>query len=345
MGDLDFKLSSAGEKDSTHSNLSNESLDLKITNGTLEKVEKAENNLPKTLGEEYFQSLFDLEKSETAEEILQEITSEIPENDELSEDVFQNLQNETVSDLAEEIMQEITSDIPENDELSEETPTDLTNEKEIIMSANEILPSESATDNVLTGLSQTTLKDKYDFLNLCVLAVVILLLGMTFIFAKNSTSGNDSVKFSLSTVKTGEYTQYLGEQYTEKMPLEKTMTQANVFLRKIFGKTDLEFVVFKDTEPPNGPVDNNNLGGMSANDGFSENETTTTSATQSVTLQTTTPKFVQGFELSTPEETDETDKVFTGRPIKTTTSKVTTTIKLPETTDETTTGKVNLILP
>lgn len=407
MGDLDFKLSSSGEKDFNQSKLSNESLDLKIHNGTFEKVSEPEAKI-EPYEEEYFQSLFD-EKNEKieeieekaedesietthegvsglAEEIFGEITAEISQDEEeiskdetahegvsgLADEIFEEITaeisqdeeeiskdettHEGVSGLAEEIFEEITAEISQDEEEisqdeevlkreeNDEPLTDLSSEKEILLSANRILQPENNADKVLNGLSQSTQKDKYDFLNLCILSVVILLLGLTFIFMKQSTS-DDGVKFEFETLKTGEFTEYISENFTEKMPLEKIMTQANVFLRKLFGKTDLEYVVFKDNEPPNGPVDNSDLGGASASDVLSPEDVTTTT-TASVTAQTTTtPKIAQGFEISAPDETDSDDKVFTGRPIKTTTTKVTTTLKLPKTTDETTTGKVNLILP
>lgn len=347
MKSLDIKLSAGENPHPAENHLSGDSLDVKINNGSVEAVRDEE--IPKETSEEI---------SEVAEEYYQEIfdiIEEASQQEETSEAIEEPA--EIVEEMAEEIFEEILDEIEDAEETVAEQETEAEQSEEqaydeveigndsqaILKIANTVLAEEKTSDKALSGFAKSAEKDKSDFLNLCVLAICMLFLGMTFIFMKGEKDIDDVVKLDFESVKKGTYTQYISQWYTEKMPLERIMTQANVAMRKLFGKTDLKFVSFKDNEPPNGPVDTSDMGGSSAQGDVPENKVTTTA--QSVTGETTTtPKLPQNFEITGTEDEDP-GNVFTGRPIKTTTTKVTTTVKHPQTTETTTTGEVNLILP
>ncbi len=272
------------------------------------------------------------EEEETVEEeVSVEETEEIPED--MPEEAEEEIEN---GELPEEVEQEEITEV-----FSEEKP-DLTDEKVIVSDANVIADEENATDGVLTELSFDTQKGKYDFINLCVLVIMLLFVALTFIFMKQALVTDKKNELSVDAIKTGEYTKNISDKYYENLPMEKIMAQAEVVVKKIFGDRDIKFIKFKDNEPPDGPIDNEEVGGMVVEDDEPIVTTTVTTVSGEVT---TTAKLPQDFEITTAEQKDDNSPLFTGRPVKTTTTKVTTTLDLPETTEDTTTGKVDLIFP
>lgn len=284
-----------------------------------------------------------------------------PESDDANEAVSLEVNNKTDGDFESEVLQTEQADVSDNafeetaeteslpeaeGESAENSDNGNTDENTaaIIADANRQEEVVNPADTLLEGLADTTQKEKFDFINLCVMAILVLLIGMTFIFMKQASyDDSQNQKLSFETIKTGEYTTGLSESYTKNMPMPKIMAQADVLLRKLFGKTKLEFVKFTSTEPPDGPVDNDIGGDLSMND--DEPAESTSAVTTTTEITTTTGKIKQDFIVTVPEDDNTQSELFTGRPIKTTTSKTTTTLKLPKATDETTTGKVNLILP
>lgn len=292
-----------------------------------------------------------------SEEVSSELFEEIAEEKALPEagEAETEEENHTVSqEVSAALFDEITEKLAEENRLEEESKkAELSksfseeNVKDFDLSETSGQPGEikeKPSDAALKELARDTRKGKYDFLNLGAIAVIMLFLGMTFIFMKQEDTRTESVSLTAETVKTGEYTQYVSEKYTSKMPLSKFMTQANVVVKNLLGKSELKFVKYEKNEPPDGPVEFEELDDMGIEQGSSVQASVTASPT-TTEKGGTTAKIPQDFEVSRVEVTDDNENVFTGRPIKTTTSKETTTLDLPEATEDTTTGKVNLILP
>jgi len=292
--------------------------------------------------------------SQLADEIFEEIEAEnsVDEEEtdveeasgETEEEILEDEEEflEDVGEEAEEDAENTEAGVEDEEEIPSEEKPDLTDEKAIVCDANALADSENATDGVLSDLSFDTQKGKYDFINLCVLVIMLLFVALTFIFMKQTLSSDKKNELTVEAIKTGEYTQNISENYYKNLPMEKIMAQAEVLVKKIFGDKDVKFIKFKDNEPPDGPVDNEDVGGMVVEDDEPVVTTTVTTVSGEVT---TTGKLPQDFEITTAKQEEDDSPLFTGRPIKTTTTKVTTTLDLPETTEDTTTGKVELIFP
>lgn len=328
-----------------------------ILEETAEEIVEAEEEIPEAeefvaeetlegvtsqLADEIFEEIeaensIDEEETDVEEELSEEIEEEISEDEEeISEDTIEETENAENTEADEEVLQE---DVVEDD--TTEKP-DLTDEKAIVCDANAVSDEKNATDGVLTELSLDTQKGKYDFINLCVLVIMLLFVALTFIFMKQALASDKKNELSVEAIKTGEYTKNISEKYYKNLPMEKIMAQAEVMVKKIFGDRDIKFIKFKDNEPPDGPIDDEIIGGMVVEDDEESVVTTVTIVTAEVT---TTGKLPQDFEITTAEQKEDDSPLFTGRPIKTTTTKVTTTLDLPKTTEDTTTGKVELIFP
>lgn len=289
--------------------------------------------------------------SQLADEIFEEIEAEnsvdeeetdVEEASDETEEEFSEDEEEFLEDTIEETEEDADNTEADEKEIPSEEKPDLTDEKAIVCDANAPSGEKNATDGVLSDLSFDTQKGKYDFINLCVLVIMLLFVALTFIFMKQTLSSDKKNELSVEAIKTGEYTQNISENYYKNLPMEKIMAQAEVLVKKIFGDKDVKFVKFKDNEPPDGPIDDEEMGGMVVEDDVPVVTTTVTTVSGEVT---TTGKLPQDFEITTAKQEEGDSPLFTGRPIKTTTTKVTTTLDLPETTEDTTTGKVELIFP
>ena len=284
--------------------------------------------MPAPVKEEYFENLIQPEEKtseEKAEEIAKEIFEEIKAEAEVKPEKKETKKAPVKRELSQIKVEEF---------LCSEEKSEVEND------------NETPTDKALGELAADAQEGRFDFINLCVLGLIMLFFAMTFIFMRQENMNRTKAELTAETFKTGEYTQQISENYTENLTESKVLTQANVLLRKLFGKSDLEFVTYTDSKLPNGPVDNENLGGSSWGEGGSDAVVTTTGETTSAQEVTTTPKIALDVDLSPPTQAGE-EYATTGRPIQTTTEykKVQTTLDLPRATDETTTGKVNLIFP
>lgn len=313
----------------------------------IEEIEETEELEEADSEEEPVDADVAFEQTDEAFEAEREADAE-DESEGSSQEAVSQKPADAVNELADEIFEGIVSENTQQERYEDTEEPEITAEQDF----SEVTPLEAEnknadhTDSVLEELSKDTVKGKYDFLNLCVLTVMILFLGMTFIFMKQSSVfEQETVEFSAETVKTGEYTLFLTEKFTENMPLSKAMAQLNVLFNKLYGKTELVFPDFSSSEPPDGPIDNDGLGGESAGNTPDYDYTTTTTTTFSGET-TTTGKIPLDFFVTTPKESAGNEGIFTGRPIGTTTGeKTTTTLDLPETTKSTTSGKVSLVLP
>ena len=318
-----------------------------------EEVVEAEEEIPEAeefVAEETLEGV----TSQLADEIFEEIEAEnsvdeeetdVEEASDETEEEFSEDEEEFLEDTIEETEEDTDNTeagVEDEKEIPSEEKPDLTDEKAIVCDANAISGEKNATDGVLSDLSFDTQKGKYDFINLCVLVIMLLFVALTFIFMKQTLSSDKKNELSVEAIKTGEYTQNISENYYKNLPMEKIMAQAEVLVKKIFGDKDVKFVKFKDNEPPDGPIDDEEMGGMVVEDDIPVVTTTVTTVSGEVT---TTGKLPQDFEITTAKQEEGDSPLFTGRPIKTTTTKVTTTLDLPETTEDTTTGKVELIFP
>lgn len=315
-----------------------------------EEVVEAEEEIPEAeefVAEETLEGV----TSQLADEIFEEIEAEnsvdeeetdVEEASDETEEEFSEDEEEFLEDVGEEAEEDAENTEADEKEIPSEEKPDLTDEKAIVCDANAISGEKNATDGVLSDLSFDTQKGKYDFINLCVLVIMLLFVALTFIFMKQTLSSDKKNELSVEAIKTGEYTQNISENYYKNLPMEKIMAQAEVLVKKIFGDKDVKFVKFKDNEPPDGPIDDEEMGGMVVEDDIPVVTTTVTTVSGEVT---TTGKLPQDFEITTAKQEEGDSPLFTGRPIKTTTTKVTTTLDLPETTEDTTTGKVELIFP
>lgn len=313
----------------------------------VEEVVEAEEEIPEVAEEFVAEETLEGVTSQLADEIFEEIEAENSVDEEETD--VEEASDETEEDFSEdeeEFLEDTIEETEEDAENTEEIPSeekpDLTDEKAIVCDANALSGEKNATDGVLSDLSFDTQKGKYDFINLCVLVIMLLFVALTFIFMKQALSSDKKNELTVEAIKTGEYTQNISENYYKKLPMEKIMAQAEVLVKRIFGDKDVKFVKFKDNEPPDGPVDNEEMGGMVVEDDEPVVTTTVTTVSGEVT---TTGKLPQDFEITTAKQEEDDSPLFTGRPIKTTTTKVTTTLDLPETTEDTTTGKVELIFP
>ena len=372
MDDLNIKFSpSENTKPKIYSN---DDLNFRLSDMHKSETEPYEAEEKPYEKEEYFQLLgdddedFDLPENDEISEI-KELNTDFSE--EISSELFEEIAEETAvpdyeeteteeekqtisEEVSSALFDEITEKIAEENRLEEESKkAELSksfseeNVRDFDLSETSEQPEEvkeKPSDAVLKELARDTRKGKYDFLNLGAIAVIMLFLGMTFIFMKQEDTRGESVLLTAETAKTGEYTQYVSEKYTSKMPLSKFMTQANVVVKNLLGKSELKFVRYEKNEPPDGPIEFEELDNMGAEQETSVQTTVTTSPT-TTEKGGTTAKVPQNFEVSKVEVTDDNENVFTGRPIRTTTSKETTTLDLPKATEDTTTGKVNLILP
>ena len=315
-----------------------------------EEVVEAEEEIPEAeefVAEETLEGV----TSQLADEIFEEIEAEnsvdeeetdVEEASDETEEEFSEDEEEFLEDTIEETEEDADNTEADEKEIPSEEKPDLTDEKAIVCDANAISGEKNATDGVLSDLSFDTQKGKYDFINLCVLVIMLLFVALTFIFMKQALVTDKKNELTVEAIKTGEYTQNISENYYKNLPMEKIMAQAEVMVKKIFGDKDVKFIKFKDNEPPDGPVDYEEMGGMVVEDDIPVVTTTVTTVSGEVT---TTGKLPQDFEITTAKQEEGDSPLFTGRPIKTTTTKVTTTLDLPETTEDTTTGKVELIFP
>ncbi|MBQ8378458.1 MAG: hypothetical protein IJX42_04930, partial [Oscillospiraceae bacterium] len=308
-----------------------------------EEVVEAEEEIPEAeefVAEETLEGV----TSQLADEIFEEIEAEnsvdeeetdVEEASDETEEEFSEDEEEFLEDTIEETEEDTDNTeagVEDEKEIPSEEKPDLTDEKAIVCDANAISGEKNATDGVLSDLSFDTQKGKYDFINLCVLVIMLLFVALTFIFMKQTLSSDKKNELTVEAIKTGEYTQNISENYYKNLPMEKIMAQAEVLVKKIFGDKDVKFIKFKDNEPPDGPVDYEEMGGMVVEDDVPMVTTTVTTVSGEVT---TTGKLPQDFEITTAKQEEDDSPLFTGRPIKTTTTKVTTTLDLPETTEDT----------
>ena len=283
---------------------------------------------------------------ELADSIVSDIAKEINEQEkqeeyENKETDVENGENKT-GYIPPEFLDIFEPFEPSDDELTEEELAEKKAVRPYIEAAKTEERTPSLTDNTLTRMAKDMNTAKYDFVNLGVIGFIILFIGITFIFMNGSAADAEGEKLSFETIKTGEYTASISEKYTSDMPLESIMENANVIIKKIFGKSDLEFKKKVPSSMPNGPVEFEG-GNMEVDN----SDDVVTSSTETITTAnaTTTEKIPQNFSVSKVEDDGGDDGLFTGRPIQTTTTTVTTELELPEGTESTTTGKVELIFP
>lgn len=350
--DLNFKLSAASRKDRTENpERQEESLDLVMSEKGLVSAESqrrlsSEKEIDDIIGQFSGMTPQDLTEAEETpvveetpvyEELPPEV-EEIPVYEELPPDVEETPEQVELPEVEE------TPEVEELHEVEETPEVEETSEAEELPEIDETPAEDSAqetpSDKMLDSLAFDSLKGKYDFINLSILTVLVVFIGLTFVFMKQTRDENKT-KFSIKTLSSGEYSSYITEQYNSDLPMEKLMTQAEVVIKHLFGASDLEFVDYSTKEPPDGPVDDDTADDMAIADDPVSSETVTTTLPETTTSSGTTGKIPQSFDVSKADDPAESgDNVFTGRPIKTTTSRVTTTLELPKGTEDTTTKEV-----
>lgn len=358
--DLNFKLSAASRKDrSENPDRQEESLDLVMSEKGLVSAESqrrlsSEKEIDDIIGQFSGMTTQDLTEAEETPEV-----EEIPVYEELPQEVEETPVYEELPPVVEEtpvyeelppeveeipVYEELPPDVEETPEQVELPEVEELPEAEELPEIDETPAEDSAqetpSDKMLDSLAFDSLKGKYDFINLSILTVLVVFIGLTFVFMKQTRDENKT-KFSIKTLSSGEYSSYITEQYNSDLPMEKLMTQAEVVIKHLFGASDLEFVDYSTKEPPDGPVDDDTADDMAIADDPVSSETVTTTLPETTTSSGTTGKIPQSFDVSKADDPAESgDNVFTGRPIKTTTSRVTTTLELPKGTEDTTTKEV-----
>ncbi|NLZ45590.1 MAG: hypothetical protein GX896_02755 [Clostridiales bacterium] len=252
--------------------------------------------------------------------------------------------------MADDILEKIRTDIKKVDkdrdgksktefEENESQETDLT----YIAFEKRHENNEKATNEKFMQMSEGVQKSRYDILNLGIIAVFILLVGMTFLFMGEDKVKTNKVEFNAKNVSTGEYASYVLLNYYKDMPLSQTMYQANVLVSHFYGKSDLEFKEFKK---PSSIKDANHTGMDDGDYDSSQGTVIITTTIVETTPQNTgtTEKKVQEFEGLGGGSDQTTSWNFSPPQNEMTTTKaeVTTTIKMPVGTDQGTTREVNL---
>lgn len=327
------------------------SLNNDIENILEEYSEKTEESTPPE--QESKENPSEEETSSPVEELADSIVSDIAKeiNEQEKQEEYENKETDVENDengenktgyIPPEFLDIFEPFEPSDDELTEEELAEKKAVRPYIEAAKTEERTPSLTDNTLTRMAKDMNTAKYDFVNLGVIGFIILFIGITFIFMNGSAADAEGEKLSFETIKTGEYTASISEKYTSDMPLESIMENANVIIKKIFGKSDLEFKKKVPSSMPNGPVEFEG-GNMEVDN--SDDVVTSSTETTTTANATTTEKIPQNFSVSKVEDDGGDDGLFTGRPIQTTTTTVTTELELPEGTESTTTGKVELIFP
>lgn len=278
-------------------------------------------------------------------------------SEELSKGISEISKKRVSDEISDGILDKIQTDIAQNilaEEEAHKKKSESSFDEEQIKDVNIAGLSDNAvvknnvnenfqSDETFKQLADNTERGRYDVLNLGILAVFMLLIGMTFLFmSESSNSVQNKVEFNAKNVSTGDYTNYLSKSFSKNLPLSKTMSQGEVLFSYFYGKSDMKFGKYKKV----GSIkDADYLGTVDEDSGLQDSDadsTITTSGTETTTSnQGTTDKKVQTFDINFGDDVVTSDWNMSV-PESRVTTPVTTTIKLPKATDAKTTKKVKL---
>lgn len=188
------------------------------------------------------------------------------------------------------------------------------------------MPAECPeSEKALEELNKDNLKAQYDFINLIVLAFVLLASAFVFIAMTSSVKfGDEGNKFSLKRLFSGEYTAEMEQRYESTIPFPKQFVWLEERISLIYGtgnKVSDPVSIIEDNSSQNGfdkPTENQNQ--------HDEKAVTTTTGAENTDKKksTTKPKETAPVYKTTFKKTTTTADDFETTTTTTTTKKTTT---------------------
>lgn len=205
---------------------------------------------------------------------------------------------------------------------------------------------KAATDNALKSMGDDAKRGQFDFINVSVIGLVIIILGLSFALLRDTGDPDtEAVKPTVMGLYDGSYTSYLSKSYENALPGKSILASVNSFFSNIYGakkyNTHQNFIT---------PVDKN---GNPINVLTAASTTTTTTTTQYTGRTSNTTKKINPGNMfigpqtnlwttTTTKKTTTTAEVTTSEePTTEMTTEVTTTTE-EEVTQVTTTVKIDL---
>ncbi len=172
----------------------------------------------------------------------------------------------------------------------------------------------AATDNALKSMGDDAKRGQFDFINVAVIGLVILILGLSFALLRDTGDpDSEAVKPTVMGLYDGSYTSYLSRSYENALPGKSILASVNGFFSNIYGakkyNTHQNFIA---------PLDEN---GNPINVLTAASTTTTTTTTQYTGRTSNTTKKINRSDMFIGPQTN----LWTTTTRKTTTTEVTTT--------------------
>lgn len=210
------------------------------------------------------------------------------------------------------------------DKLNEnETEDEAKSYEEIISRAAENVPDDEQasvkkSDEALRQISSDVKRGRFDFLNVSIIGLFILVLGITFALLRNTDEAEQSeVNPSVMGFLDGSYAKYLSQSYENSLPGKSLLADINSFFASVYGASSYN--------------SHNNFLAPVDSDGNVIN-----TLTASATTTTTTTTLYTGKTSNTTKEVD-LNGIYLGPQSNLVTTTTTTTTTTEETTAEETT--------
>lgn len=183
----------------------------------------------------------------------------------------------------------------------------------------------AATDSTLKRMGDDAKRGQFDFINVSVIGLVILIMGLSFALLRDTGDPDaETVKPTVMGLYDGSYTSYLSKSYENALPGKSILASVNSFFSNVYGakkyNTHQNFIT---------PLDEN---GNPINVLTAASTTTTTTTTQYTGKTSNTTKKINRDDMYIGPQTNLWTTTTTKK--TTTTTEVTTTSE--ETTEETT---------
>lgn len=204
----------------------------------------------------------------------------------------------------------------------------------------------AATDKTLKSMGDDAKRGQFDFINVSVIGLVVLILGLSFALLRDTGDPDaETVKPTVMGLYDGSYTSYLSKSYENALPGKSILASVNSFFSNIYGakkyNTHQNFIA---------PLDEN---GNPINVLTAASTTTTTTTTQYTGRTSNTTKKINRSNMfigpqtnlwttTTTKKTTTTTEVTTSEETTEVTTAEETTTTEEEVTQATTTVKIDL---
>lgn len=197
-------------------------------------------------------------------------------------------------------------------------------------------------DSTLRSMAADARRGQFNFINVAVILMFVLILGVSFALLRNSSDPDEeTVKPTIMGIYDGSYTSYLSKSYENALPGKSLLARINGFFSHIYGAKSLN--THQNFIPP---VDENGnvINTLTAVTTTTTTTTIFTGKTTNTTIKINKDDIYIGPQsnIITTTTTKKTTEKTTEPTTEPTTEKTTTTTTEPEETQTTTTVKIDL---